>query len=152
MAKKYVLCLTAEERAALDATTRKGTAAARKSARARAFLLCDRGEHGPGRKDADVAAAPGVTTRSLESWRERACEDGPLESPNPRPHVRKVDPLPDGEAEAELIELACSSPPEGRARWSLRLLANRLVESEVVEAVSHETVRRDPEKVRSSRG
>ncbi len=152
MAEKYVLCLTAEERAALDATTRKGTAAARKLARARAFLLCDQGEHGPGWKDADVAAALGMTTRSLESWRKRACEDGPLESLNPRPHVRKIEPLLDGEAEAELIKLACSTPPEGRARWSLRLLASRLVELEVVEAVSHETVRRVLKKVRSSRG
>ena len=114
MAKKYVLCLTAEERAALDATTREGTAAAREPARARAFLLRDQGERGPGRKGADVAAAPGATTRSPESWRERAREGGPPESLTPRPHVRETEPLPDGGAEAELIGLACSTPPGGR--------------------------------------
>ena len=148
MTKKYVLKLSADERAALDSLTRKGTTAARKIQKARALLLSDQGEHGP----AWIAAAVGTTTRSLESWRKRACEEGPLESLTARKQVKTTPLMLDGEAEAKLIAIACSAPPNGIGRWSLRLLAQRLVELQVVEAVSHETVRRTLKKTSSSPG
>lgn len=143
MAKKYVLKLTPEERSELDRLVRKGKGAGWKVQRAQALLKCDQGPDGPAWTDATIAEAYGVTTRSLESWRKQAVERGPLSllerKPRPRPAVA---PKLDGQGEARLTALACSRPPKGRGRWSLRLLAERLVELEVVEAISHETVRR----------
>ena len=136
----------------LEEVTKRGTAAVRKVQKARALLLCDQGEAGPGWKDADIAEAVGTTVRSLESWRKRACEDGPIESLTPRPSGPTRAPKLDGRAEARVVQLACSQAPQGRDRWSLRLLADRLVELEVVESVSYETVRRTLKKTTSSRG
>jgi hypothetical protein len=90
-----------------------------------------------------VAEAYGCTTPSLESWRKQAVEAGPLSLLQRRP--RRQPPVPpklDGEQEARLTALACSQPPTGYARWTLRLLAERLVELEVVGSIAHETVRR----------
>lgn len=150
MAKKYVLHLTADERAELEAVAKRGSA--RKVQKARAMLLSDQGEHGPGWIDADIAEAVGTTTRSLESWRKRACEDGPIESLSPREREWRPERKLDGRREAELVRVACSQPPAGRDRWSVRLLADRLVELEVVDSISRETVRKGLQKMRSSRG
>lgn len=144
--KLYVVKITLEERSALESVVKRGRSAAWKVQRAQALLQCDQGEHGPGWTDEDVAAAYGCTTRSLENWRKQAVESGPLsllERKSRRPPVAKKL---DGEKEARLVTLACSEPPEGRCRWTLRLLAERLVELEVVDAVSHETVRRTMKK------
>ncbi len=142
MAKKYVLKLTAEERAELARLVRKGNVAGWKVQRAQALLKCDQGPEGPAWADARVAEAFGVTTRSLESWRKRAVEGGPMGLLQRKPRATSAVPKLEGENEARLTALACSRPPKGLARWSLRLLAERLVELEVVGAVSHETVRR----------
>lgn len=152
MNKKYVLKLSIEERSELEVISRRGAANAVKSRRARALLLTDHGEGGPAWRDEDVAVAVGVTSRSIENWRKRACEEGPLESLSHRPQRRKIVPLIDGKAEIELVKLACSTPPAGRSRWSLRLLADRLVELEIVESVSYETVRQCLKKTPSNRG
>src|SRR3954471_16678184 len=142
MAKKYVLKLTADERADLARLVRKGNVAGWKAQRAQALLKCDQGPDGPAWPDARIAEAFGVTTRSLESWRKRAAEQGPMALLQRKPRTPSGVPKLGGEAEARLTALACSQPPKGLARWSLRLLAGRLVELEVVGAVSHETVRR----------
>ena len=142
MAKKYVLKLTAEERAELGRLVRKGNVAGWKVQRAQALLKADQGPEGPAWADARIAEAFGVTTRSLESWMKRAVPDGPMALLQRKPRASSAVPKLGGENEARLTALACSQPPEGLARWSLRLLAERLVELEVVEAISHETVRR----------
>jgi hypothetical protein len=142
MAKKYALKLTAEEREELTRLIRKGKVAGWKLLRAQALLKCDQGPDGPAWPDAQVAEAFGVTTRSLESWRKRAVEHGPMALLQRKPRAPSGVPKLGGEAEARLTALACSQPPRGLARWSLRLLAGRLVELEVVTSVSHETVRR----------
>lgn len=145
MPKKYVLKLTVEERGELEQVVKKGKAAAWKVQRAQALLQCDQGESGAGWPDEQVAQAYGCTTRSLESWRKQAVECGPLSllERKPRTGVRKLD----GEKEAHLVKLACSQAPKGWARWTLRLLAARLVELQIVDAISHETVRRAMKKM-----
>jgi len=141
MAKKYVLKLTAAERTELEFVIKRGKAAAWKVQRAQALLKCDEGIQGPGWPDERIAEAFGCTTRSLESWRKQAVERGPLSLLERKPRTSFASIL-DGEKEARLVKLACSRAPEGRARWTLRLLAEQLVELEVVETISYETVRR----------
>jgi len=143
MQKKYVLKLTAEERAELQQVVRKGKAAAWKVQRAQALLKCDQGSGGSSWTDERIAEAFGCTSRSLESWRKQAVERGPLSLLERK--VRETPPRTpklDGEKEARLTALACSKPPKGRGRWTLRLLGERLVELKVVDSICHETVRR----------
>lgn len=143
MVKKYVLKLTEEERSELEQLVRKGKTAGWKVQRAQALLQCDQGPQGPAWNDEQVALAYGCTTRSLESWRKQAVESGPLSLLERKPRLRPpVLPKLDGDKEARLTALACSQPPTGYARWTLRLLAERLVELEVVDSIAHETVRR----------
>jgi transposase len=145
VSKKYVLKLMAAERAELEQVLKRGKAAAWKVQRAQALLKCEQGAEGPGWADEQVAEAFGCTTRSVESWRKQAVEQGPLSLLQRRPRTPTV-PILDGEKEARLVKLACSRPPEGRARWTLRLLAEHMVELEIVETVSYETVRRAMKK------
>jgi transposase-like protein len=148
VAKKYVLHLTTEERTELEQLVKQGKAAGWKLQRAQALLQCDQGPQGPAWTDERVAQAYGCTPRSLEAWRKQAVEDGPLSLLQRKPRARPpVAPKLDGEKEARLTALACAQPPRGYARWTLRLLAERLVELEVVGAISHETVRRALKKV-----
>lgn len=141
MAKKYVLKLTAEERGVLDEVVNKGKTAAWKRQRAQALLKCDQGPEGPAWTDARIAEAYGCTTRSLESWRKQAVEQGPLSLLERKPRLPITGKL-DGAKTARLVALACSQPPKGYARWTLRLLAARFVELKVVDSISHGTVRR----------
>jgi hypothetical protein len=145
VAKKYVLKLTGEERAELQQVVKRGKAAAWKIQRSQALLQCDQGPDGPGWMDEQVAQAYGCTTRSLESWRKQAVAQGPLSLLERKPRATPVPKL-DGEKEARLVTLACSQAPKGRSRWTLRLLAARLVELEIVDSVSYETVRRAMKK------
>lgn len=143
--KKYVVKLTVEERAEFERLVKKGKAAAWKVQRARALLKCDQGVAGPAWTDAQIAEALECTTRSLESWRKRAVESGPsslLERASSGPRAPKFD----GEQQARLTKLACSKAPSGQLRWSLRLLAERVVELEIVASASHETIRRTLKK------
>jgi Homeodomain-like domain len=147
MAKKYVLKLTVEERSELQQLVKRGKTAAWKVQRAQALLKCDQSSDGPGWKDEDIAEAFGCTTRSLESWRKQAVEQGPLSLLERKARLTPPNPSKfDGEKEARLTALACSKPPKGCARWTLRLLAERLVALEIVDSVSHETVRRAMKK------
>jgi hypothetical protein len=141
VAKKYVLKLMSEERLILEQLVKKGKAAGWKLQRAQALLKCDQGAEGPAWPDTQIAEAYGCTTRSLESWRKQAVERGPRSLLERKPRVPTVPPKFDGEKTARLVALACSRPPKGRARWSLRLLAARCVELEIVDSVSYGTVR-----------
>lgn len=143
MAKKYVLQLTQDEREELQQLVNKGKVAGWKRQRAQALLQCDQGPQGPAWTDEQAAQAYGCTTRSLESWRKQAVASGPLSLLQRQP--RRSPPIPpklDGEQQARLTALACSEAPLGYARWTLRLLAERLVELQVVDTIAHETVRR----------
>lgn len=150
--RKYVLKLTADERTWLEAMVSKGKTAAWKMRHAHALLKMDQGEAGPGWDDARIAEAFGMTPRSLETWRKQAVEEGPqalFERQYPkRPDRRKLD----GAGEAQLVRLACSHAPEERTGWTLNLLADKLVELRIVDAISRETVRRTLKKTTSSRG
>jgi transposase-like protein len=151
--KKYVLKLTPDERAELQRLVKKRKAAAWKIQRAQALLQCDQGSAGPRWGDQQVAQAYGCTTRSLESWRKQAVERGPLSLLERKVRVAPpVAPKLDGEQEARLTALACAKAPPGHARWTLRLLAGRLVELKVVDSISYETVRRALKKTTSSPG
>ena len=145
MAKVYVLKLAPAERAELLGVVKRGKSAAWKVQRAQALLKSDQGPEGPGWTDKQIAEAFGCTIRSLESWRKQAVEQGPLSLLERKPRAPAVLKL-DGEKEAQLVRLACSRPPTGRNRWTLRLLAARLVELEIVDSVSYETVRRAMKK------
>jgi hypothetical protein len=151
-AKIYVLKLTREERAELQEVVKTGKAAGWKIQRAQALLKCDQGPEGPGWIDEDIAEAFGCTRRSVENWRKQAVEEGPLSLLERQPRSDKGKTKLDGEGEAQLVKLACSKAPAGYARWSLRLLAGKLVELAVVDSISHESVRSVMKKTRSSRG
>src|SRR4051795_13252704 len=146
MAKRYRVTLTAEERSALGGMISRGKADARKLAQARVLLQTDASAGGPDWPDTRIAEAVRVSVRTIERVRQRFVEDG-LEAalrpkPSPRVYARKLD----GEQEAKLMALACSGPPEGEKRWTLRLLAERMVELEIVSELSHETVRQTLKK------
>jgi transposase len=143
MNKRYIVDLTADERAGLRALLNKGAAPARRLTRARILLLADEGGTDP-----EIAAALHVHRATVERTRRRFVEGGGVEralSDRPRPGGR---PKLGGKGEAHLVALACSAPPEGRSRWTMQLLADRLVELKLVEAISDETVRRTLKKTR----
>jgi transposase len=151
MAKKYRVTLTDEERGELEGLIGKGKADARKLAHARVLLQVDESAGGPGRIDTDVASALNLSLRTIERVRQRFVEEGLAAALLPRPSPRVYPRALDGAQEAHLIALACSAPPEGKPRWTLRLLAERMVELDYVDAVSYETVRRVLKKTNSSR-
>lgn len=152
MKKKYFVTLTADEREQLNVMITAGTASAKKLAHARVLLKADQGENGPAWVDEVIAEAVEVSTDTVARIRQRFVEQG-LEAAL----VRKKQDRPsrervlDGSAEARLLAVACSEPPDGRAAWTLTMLADKLVELEVVERVSRESVRRVLKKTPSSR-
>jgi transposase len=126
--------------------TRSGKIPAKKFLHARVLLLCDAGEHGDPWKVADVAAALGITARTIEHLKQRFVEEG-LESAlvrKPRTKPRKV--TFDGAFDARITALACSAPPQGRTRWTLRLLADKAVELKIADSISAMTVQRSLKK------
>ena len=141
--KKYVVRLTSEERATLQRLVSVGKAAARKILHARILLQADQGSDGPAWKDEQIAEALAAHPRTIANVRQRLVEQGLEAALNRKKQDRPSRPRTlDGKAEARLIALRCGEPPEGRMRWTLQLLAEKLVELNVVESVSYETVRR----------
>jgi transposase len=144
--KVYRVKLTPEERAHLQELLSKGKAAARTLTHARILLKADEGVAGPRLSDTAIAEALDVNRSTVERVRVRCVEEGFEAALRPRPsrelHPRKLD----GVQEAHLVTLACSPAPNGRARWSLRLLADKLVQLEIVDDISHETVRQTLKK------
>ena len=146
----YRVRLTAEQRAALRTLVGTGTASARLLARARVLLKADHGEGGPAWSDAAIAGAVDLHPLTVQRIRRRFVAEGLTATLERKRPDRVYDRSLDGRQEAHLIALACSTPPEGQARWSLRLLANELVRLEVVDAISYETIRRTLKKTSSS--
>jgi transposase len=152
MVKKYRIRLSAEEIKQLETLVNKGKATAYKRRHAQILLKADEGDYGPGWKDGKIAEALDVSVSAIERLREcfvtKGLEASLTRTIADRSHHRKID----GENEAHLIALACSDPPSGRSGWTLKLLADRMVELEYVESLSYETVRQAPKKTNLSRG
>lgn len=150
MAPRYKVTLTEDERSELEALTRSGKTAASKFIHARALLLCDAGPHGTPWKVADVAEALGVTTRTIEHLKARFVEEG-FESALVRKTPVKPPKLTfDGAFDARLTALACSPAPEGRSRWTVRLLAEKVVALKIAPKVSTMSIHRALKKTNSS--
>jgi transposase len=141
MAKKYRVALSDEERDELTALIRKGKASTRKLTHARVLLDVDESASGSGRTDEQTAQALHLSTRTVERVRERFVEQGLAAALLPKPSTRRYERAFDGAQEAQLIALACSAPPEGKSRWTLRLLAEQAVELRIVDTVTYESVR-----------
>jgi len=152
MKKKYIVTLTDEERRMLQEMLSRGKAAARKLTHARILLKADAADGGPNWNDERIAEGLEVGRATVERVRKEFVEEGleaALERRKPRRvYLRKLD----GDGEAHLVALACGKPPEGRSRWTLQLLADRMVELQYVEEISYQTVRRTLKKTRSSLG
>ena len=149
---KYVVRLTPEERLALQTMVDKRQSAADKLLRARMFLKADVSEAGPGWTDEQIAEAFEVGVSTVHRLRQRLVEEGLDAALLRKPQAARRPTKLDGAQEAKLIAIACSEPPAGRARWTLQLLADKLVELEVVDSISDETVRQRLKKTTSSRG
>lgn len=151
--KRYAVTLTEAERRELAEMTSKGTHRSEKIVNALILLAADEGEHQVERPTGEqIAGVLGTSLRRIDRVKRRFVEEGidaALGRKTPdRAYRRKAD----GDFEAHLVALSCSAPPAGFARWSLRLLADRAVELDYIDGVSHETVRRILKKTRSSRG
>ena len=151
MAKRYVVNLTSEERSTLEKLVHTGRASAKKQIHARILLKADISAEGPGWSDRQICAALEVSSSCVERVRKRLVEEGLQAALNRRPSSRPSCRRLDGEQEARLVALACSTPPQGRGAWTLRLLADQMVALQYVESISYETVRRTLKKTRSSR-
>ncbi len=141
--KKYIVRLSGEERKSLKSLVSSGKGPARMFTRVRILLKADVAEGGPGWPDEKIAEALDVTVQTVERVRKQLVEEGLEAVLRRRKYTQKVSRKKlDGDAEAHLIALACSEAPEGYTRWSLRLLAGRMVELGYIENISHEAVRR----------
>ena len=152
MKKKYIVTLTEGERRMLQTMLSRGKAAARKLMHARILLKADASSGGSGWSDDAIADGLEVGRATVERVRKQFVEEdleAALERRMPRRQYRRTL---DGEGEAHLVALACQKPPEGRTRWTLRLLADRMVQLEYVEQVSYQTVRRTLKKTNLSLG
>src|SRR5512134_3751641 len=150
--KKYRVTLTAAERDELERLLARGKADVRKLKHAQVLLKAEQAEGGPAWTDERIVAALEIGIATVQRLRQRFVEEGLQAALSPyrvgkRLYQRKLD----GEQEAKLLALACSTPPEEHGRWTLRLLAGRMVELKHVDPVSHETVRQVLKKTRSSR-
>jgi hypothetical protein len=149
---KYAVELTEAERAQLRTLVGSGVAPARMLTRARILLKANQGEGGPGWSDAAIAGALEVHPTTVARIRRQFTEAGVEAALSRKRPDRVYARVLDGAAEAHLVAVACSEPPAGRERWTLRLLAAELVRLEVVPTVSYETVRRTLEQTRASPG
>jgi len=148
----YKVTLSEQERCELQDIAGKGTHAASKLINALILLNCDQsGGCAERARTCDIAAMLCVSERKVDRIKKKFVLEG-LELTLNQPSKCEYDLLIDGRLEAQLLALSCSAPPEGQARWSLRLLADRLVELELIDSVSHETVRRTLKKTSSSLG
>lgn len=149
--KLYRVGLSEEERGELGAMVR-GKAAAHKRLHAHILLLADEERPGGGLRDEDIASVLSVGRTTVERIRKRCVEEGIEAAVERRKQINRKARKLDGAGEAELVRLACSDPPAGHARWTLRLLQGKLVELEIVDSIAKETVRNTLKKTISSRG
>lgn len=151
--KKYHIKLDANERKQLAKLSRKSNAAAVKVQRAKAMLAMDCSEGSPALSDSKAEKASGLSVRSLQRLRERVCEVGPLGALLRKPRLTPpVEPKITGEVEAMMIKIACSEVPTDASRWTMKMIAGRLIELEVVESISSESVRTTLKKTTLNRG
>ena len=148
----YKVTLTKEERDQLTEMTRTGTHAARKIIHALILLNVDRGSHIESQINEDICKVLKIGMRTIDRVKKRFVEEGLEAALKMAPTSRVYDKLVDGDMEAHLIALACGDPPKGFARWSLRLLADKLVELRFTDGISYETVRRTLKKTNLSLG
>jgi transposase len=150
--KKYVVRLSAEEREQLGVLIRKGKSSAQRLMKARILLKADVSEDGEGWSDSRIVEALETSATTVYRTRQQLVEEG-LEAvlSRKKPSRPSVLPIFDGEKEAKLIALACSEPPKGRSRWTLRMLENKVVELDIVERASDSTIGRVLKKLNSSR-
>ena len=140
--KKYKVTLTEDERSKLNAITSKGSHRSQKVLNALILLNCDEGEFQDARSINEVVSSVlQVSMRKIDRVKKRFVEEGFDIALNGRKGERVYAKKADGDFEAHLVALSCSAPPEGFARWSLRLLADRVVELNYIDSISHETVR-----------
>lgn len=147
----HPIVLDAEQRARLETVVSQGRSPARTATRARILLKADGGPSGPGWTDTAIMAALDVSRTTISKVRREFARDGLAAIARRRPQATRPRKL-DGAAEAHLIALTCSAPPDGRARWTLRLLAERFVLLDGEGTISHEQVRQVLKKANSSRG
>ena len=146
MAKKYIVRLTEAERRDLEGLIHKGKVAAHKRLHAEILLKADISEWGEKWLDIQISEAFGISTRTDERVRERLVQEGLEAALNRAKPIRVKSRIIDGEKEAHLLALACCDAPDGRSRWTLRLLGQHMVELGYVESVSHETIRQTLKK------
>jgi hypothetical protein len=151
-AKLYRVTLTPVEREELTTLVNVGKGQARRLRRARILLMADEAQAGGGWKDADIVKALKASGRTVERTRQSCVEQGIEAALNHTRAKKTRSKVLDGEAEARLVQLACSPAPDGREEWSMQLLADKLIELEVVETVSRETVRTTLKKMNLSLG
>lgn len=145
--KRYIVRLAAEEREQLKKLITSGRGPARLFTRARILLKADQSADGPAWPDEQIGEALDVTVQTIERIRKQLVEEGFDSVLSRREYKQKISRKKvDGEVEAHLIALSCSEPPEGRARWTLRLLAEKVVELGYVDKISHEAVRQTLKK------
>jgi len=151
--KKYIVLLNPEEREKLNKIITSGRGPARLFTHARILLKADQSEGAPGWSDEKISKALDITVQTVERLRKQLVEEGFDQVLTRREYKQKVSrKKSDGDVEAHLVALACSNPPEGRARWTLRLLADSIIELEYVDSISHETVRQTLKKTKLSPG
>ena len=149
----YKVTLTQEERNQLTEITRTGTHAARKIIHALILLNVDRGQYNTEQQiNEEICKVLKIGMRTIDRVKKRFVEEGLDAALKMAPTSREYDKLVDGDMEAHLIALACGEPPKGYARWSLRLLSDKLVELRIADSISHETVRRTLKKTNLSLG
>jgi Homeodomain-like domain len=144
--KKYIVKLTDEERNGLEQIISVGKDAARKILHARILLKADESEERPSWKDEQISEALEVSLSTIFRVRQHFVEGGTDAAISRHPGSGIRDPKIDGECEAHLVALTCSTVPDGQARWTLRMLADKMVELEYIDSISHETVRRTLKK------
>ena len=151
--KKYIVKLSKNERETLKKIITSGRGPARMFTRARILMKVDQGQHGPSWGDEKISDALDVTVQTIERIRKQLVEEGFDAVLSRRQYTQKVSRKKiDGDVEAHSIALSCSEPPEGFARWTFRLLANKIVELGYVENISHEAIRQTLKKTNLSRG
>jgi hypothetical protein len=150
--KRHIVVLSEEERARLHTMIGRGVGSASALTHARILLKANQGEAGPSWTDTAVGAALEVNPTTVARIRMKYVAAGLDAAIYRKPPARSYHRRLDGEQEAQLVALTCSAPPQGHKRWTLRLLTDRLVELQVVESVSYETVRQALQQTGSSRG
>ncbi len=150
--KKYIVTLTDEERTLLEELVNKGKNPAYKVNHARILLLADTNESGGGWSDRDISQALKISVATIERVRQRLVEQGLEAALNRKEQQNRRQRLLDGEKEAHLIALTCSSPPDGQGRWTMKMLAERMVALGHVKSISDETVRQTLKKTNDRLG